>query len=251
MTVAVAVLMAARSTWSPCGISMLSTLTPLSERGRGHRYGLTVAWYVAGAVVGGAVLGAGLALCNRAIRELSLSPRLASVIVALLATVTIASDRSQGGLRLPVIARQVDENWIGRYRRWVYASGFGVQIGFGFATYVMTAGLYLLVGLAVLVPGTAPAFLVGASFGLCRGLAILLGAGLDSPAAIRRFHGAFEAMAPRTMQWAVLVQANVLAVAASLAVGVTPGWAVAGLNGVVIVTTVAGRRATPAPQGLG
>ena len=30
---------AVRSTWSPCGLSMLSTITPLTERARGHRYG--------------------------------------------------------------------------------------------------------------------------------------------------------------------------------------------------------------------
>jgi len=35
---AVAISAAARSTWSPCGLSMLSSLTPLAERGRGHRY---------------------------------------------------------------------------------------------------------------------------------------------------------------------------------------------------------------------
>ena len=32
-----AVIAAARSTWSPCGLSMLSSITPLAEQGRGHR----------------------------------------------------------------------------------------------------------------------------------------------------------------------------------------------------------------------
>ena len=49
---------AARSTWSPCGLSMLASITPLSERGRGHRYRSTAGWFVAGATVGGATLGA-------------------------------------------------------------------------------------------------------------------------------------------------------------------------------------------------
>ena len=36
----VAVAAAIRSTWSPCGQSMLSTITPLGEAGRGNRFGV-------------------------------------------------------------------------------------------------------------------------------------------------------------------------------------------------------------------
>ena len=54
---AIAVVAAAASTWSPCGVSMLSTVTPLAERARGHRYTRTAAWFVAGSIVGGASLG--------------------------------------------------------------------------------------------------------------------------------------------------------------------------------------------------
>ncbi len=53
---------ASRSTWSPCGLSMLSTITPVSERGRGHRYRATAAWFVLGAALGGATLGSVMAL---------------------------------------------------------------------------------------------------------------------------------------------------------------------------------------------
>ena len=34
----IALAAAARSTWSPCGLSMLSQLTPLGEAGRGQKY---------------------------------------------------------------------------------------------------------------------------------------------------------------------------------------------------------------------
>ena len=54
----VAAAAAIRSTWSPCGLSMLSTITPFSERGRGHRYAATCAWFIVGATVGGLALGA-------------------------------------------------------------------------------------------------------------------------------------------------------------------------------------------------
>lgn len=53
----VVVVAALRSTWSPCGRSMPWTITPLTERGRGHRFAATAGWLVAGAALGGAVLG--------------------------------------------------------------------------------------------------------------------------------------------------------------------------------------------------
>src|SRR4051794_8934264 len=59
---ALAVVAAIRSTWSPCGLSMLSTVTPMAERGRGHRFWVTAAWFVVGALLGGATLGGGAAV---------------------------------------------------------------------------------------------------------------------------------------------------------------------------------------------
>ena len=50
----VAAVAAARGMWSPCGLSMLSSLNPVSEQARGHRFWLTGCWYVAGAIAGGA-----------------------------------------------------------------------------------------------------------------------------------------------------------------------------------------------------
>jgi len=54
--------------------------------------------------------------------------------------------------------RQVNDEWLARFRPWVYGAGFGWQIGVGFATYIMTGGLYLMVVLAALTgdPVVAP-----------------------------------------------------------------------------------------------
>ena len=70
---AVAVAAAMRSTWSPCGLSMLSTITPIGERGRNNRYYTTAAWFIVGAVLGGATLGAGAALLAAGVDALDLS----------------------------------------------------------------------------------------------------------------------------------------------------------------------------------
>ena len=55
--VIVALAAAVRSSWSPCGRSMLSSITPIGERGRGNRYGATATGFVIGGLVGGACLG--------------------------------------------------------------------------------------------------------------------------------------------------------------------------------------------------
>src|SRR3954452_22738444 len=62
LALAVACVGAVRGAWSPCGLSVLSSLNPVSERARGHRFWATACWYVAGAVAGGALLGAACAL---------------------------------------------------------------------------------------------------------------------------------------------------------------------------------------------
>ena len=41
---------------------MLSTITPIGERGRGNRFGRTAVWFILGATLGGAVLGLGAAV---------------------------------------------------------------------------------------------------------------------------------------------------------------------------------------------
>jgi MFS family permease len=213
-----AIVAAVRSTWSPCGISMLSTLTPLGERSRGHRYPVTVAWFVAGALAGGAVLGGVMAALAAAASTWSASPRALAVAVIAAALVTVASDLRLGGLSLPTVPRQVDEVWTGRYRRWVYAGGFGAQIGVGVSTYVMTAAVYLMIVVAALTRDPLVALLVGVTFGAVRGLAILAGARLTTPAAIRSFHDRFEGAAGRSRAFAVLAQVAVIPVAAGLAV---------------------------------
>jgi MFS family permease len=212
-----AVVAAIRSTWSPCGISMLSTLTPLGERSRGHRYPVTVGWFVAGGVLGGATLGGLAAALGYVVGRLSPSERATAVVVAVAAVITILSDLGLG-VRLPTVPRQVNEAWTGRYRGWAYAGGFGWQIGVGLSTYVMTAAVYLAVVVAALTGRPAVAFLIGVTFGALRGLAILLGVGLQTPAAIRAFHRRFEAAAAWSAALAVLAQVAVL----SMALGV-PG----------------------------
>src|SRR5262245_26078437 len=158
----VAVAAAVRSTWSPCGQSMLSTITPLAERTRGHRFGVTASWFVVGATAGGATLGVGTALLA-ATASAFLDPTSSAVMAAafVFAAVAAASDLRVFGRGLPYHCRQVNELWLNRYRAWVYGAGFGWQIGVGVATFIMTAGVYLMIALAVLTASPVAALGIG------------------------------------------------------------------------------------------
>ena len=188
---------AARSTWSPCGVSMLATVTPLAERGRGHRYRSTAAWFIAGGTAGGATLGlvmAALALGVRAADPSALA--LVAVVACAVAVVAAASDTRLGGFRLPFHSRQVNERWLDQFRPWVYGAGFGWQIGAGLVTYIKTAALYLMIALAALTASPATALAVGACSGWCAGWPSCSAAASSAPPPSPRSTGASPGPGP-------------------------------------------------------
>ncbi|HUE07969.1 MAG TPA: hypothetical protein VMP41_11125 [Acidimicrobiales bacterium] len=189
----IAVVAAVRSTWSPCGLSMLATITPLAERGRGHRYRTTATWFLLGSVLGGASLGAVMALLASAVGALGASGTELASVAVVVGSITVAADARIGGFRLPVHYRQVNERWLDQFRPWVYGAGFGWQIGSGLATYIKTCAVYLMIVLAVLTGRPELALLIGIVFGLVRGLAVFLGRRITSTTALADFHRRFMA----------------------------------------------------------
>lgn len=255
--VLVAVVAAVRSTWSPCGLSMLATITPLAEQGRGHRYRATAAWFVLGSVLGGASLGGAMALLAAGVRALGL-PVLAVGLVAVAATaMVVASDAGLGGRwSLPVHHRQVNERWLDQFRPWVYGAGFGWQVGCGLATYVMTGGVYLTVVLGALTGRPVLALAIGVVFGTVRGLAVLLGRGITTPEGLRAFHRRFFGAGPVVAAAVVVVESVVLLSLGSVAVAGPARahpWAVGlvvalalGAAGPAMLSTARGAAVTPA-----
>ena len=138
--IAVAVVAAVRGVWSPCGLSMLSSITPMTEAGRGNRFAVTAGWFVAGGVLGGVTLGVLAAAGAWGVAALDLTLGTRAAIGATLAVGTAAIDLGLTGIGLPIFKRQVNDAWLRTYRSWVYGAGFGWQNGFGLATYIMTAG---------------------------------------------------------------------------------------------------------------
>src|SRR5438552_349493 len=127
---------------------MLGSITPLGERGRGRRWGLTVTAYSLGSVAGGATAGAVAGALGAALGAVGASgpalPWVAAATVLAGAAIDAAAAALDPPGRLPGPRRQVNEEWLGRYRGWVTGVGFGFQLGLGVATIVNTAAVYSL-----------------------------------------------------------------------------------------------------------
>jgi hypothetical protein len=240
--VVLAIATAVRSTWSPCGMSMLATITPMAERARGHRYRSTALWFVTGAVVGGAMLGLATAVVAELAGVVDTGPTTLAALAAIASVVAAASDARIGGFQLPVHHRQVNERWLDGFRPWVYGAGFGWQIGTGVVTYIKTADVYLVVVVAALTGDPAVALGVGALFGLVRGCAVFLGRNVTSPEALAGLHRRLTVWDPRSR--AALVALTVL-VAEAFAWAVSP-WVALALAVATAAVTIAARRTTPA-----
>ena len=109
---------------------MLSSITPLGERGRHNRFAVTATAFVVGAMAGGAALGTLAGFAG------SLLPARPAAVDALLVALLALAGAWFDTRHVPSIKRQVNEDWLGRYRGWVYGFGFGAQLGFGLVTVV-------------------------------------------------------------------------------------------------------------------
>ncbi|MGZ4794986.1 MAG: hypothetical protein ACXVK4_06465 [Acidimicrobiia bacterium] len=160
---------------------MLASIHPLGERARGQSFAVTVTAYALGSMLGAAALGAVFgALGSLVLGGIGTRARL--VVLAVAAVVAALVDRR--GRRIPSWYRQVNEDWLADYRGWVYGLGFGLQLGLGVVTIVTTAGVYLTWLGALLVAGTGPGALVGATFGLARTAPLLVAGRTRDPARV-------------------------------------------------------------------
>jgi len=229
---------AVRSTWSPCGLSMLSTITPFGEHAKGHRYWATASWFILGATIGGLALGGVMALLAAMVAVIDPTPMTVGAIGLVSACVVLVSDAGLAGVRLPIHCRQVNERWLDAYRPWVYGAGFGFQIGTGVATYITTAAIYLTIAFGTLTGQPVTALVIGGVFGLARGLAVTLTRRVSTPSALLAFHQRFAALRPRAdggvyavLVVAVLVLAVAIGFVASLVVLVAVAVGTVGIRG--------------------
>ena len=171
---------------------MLSSISPLGEQARASRWWVTTAAYVLGSLVGGLALGALFGALGAVLPQSWRSSPWALGLAGTLLLVGLALDLRVGGLELPSWRRQVDEQWLTRYRGWVYGVGFGAQLGFGLVTIITSSTTYAVALLALLAGSPATGLLIGGVFGLVRALPSVLMAGVRDRTGLHRIFSRVE-----------------------------------------------------------
>jgi hypothetical protein len=160
---------------------MLTSIHPLGERVRHNRWGLTVAAFVIAAIGTGAGLGAVLGWVGGLLPGETWRWPVAAGVVAAAGIADLLRVRPPGP------RRQVNEDWIGTYRGWVYGGGFGAQLGAGFATYVVTWGVWATFALMLLGGDPLGGAVIGTAFGLGRSVFPLAAGRIDRPSRLTEF----------------------------------------------------------------
>jgi MFS family permease len=192
---------------------MLASITPLGERARGRSWAITATMFICAAIIGGAAVGTLLGYLGLLVMsDVELRWRLGLVVVGLaagLAWETVAG-------RVPGPRRQVNERWLDDYRRWVYAVGFGAQLGAGITTIVVSSAVYAVCVAALASASPVAGAIIGAVAGGLRGAAVLPGAAIVTPERLVGFHSRMRSL-DRPTRRVLLVGQLALLGAASLA----------------------------------
>jgi hypothetical protein len=195
---------------------MLTSITPLGERGRGSKWGVTVFALALGSAVAGAGAGAVAgAAGSLALGGLSPSARLALLAAGLAAG--LALDLGLAGLHLPGPHRQVNELWLGAYRGWVYGLGFGLQLGLGVATIVSASAVYVTFIAAAATASPIAGAALGATFGALRAATMLAARRVRSPATLHALGRRLERWRRPALRAGLGAQLVLAALAAALA----------------------------------
>jgi len=196
--------------WSPCGFSMVDTLAA-----GGTRRGATLAscaTFAAGALLGGAVTFVALSAWGSVLRGLGAAvPALAAAVIAAAAAV----GEARGVRIVPQVRRQVPEPWRRVLPLPVAAWLYGVLLGLGFTTFVLTLAVWALAGISIALGDPALGLVVGVGFGIGRALPVVALAPIARrPAGERAV--ALMAERPRVLRGLRLADAAALAACAAV-----------------------------------
>ncbi len=186
--IAVAVVAGLAGAWSPCGLSMVDTLAPHACDGRRRTSVAGAVAFALGALGGGVVTFGGLALLGDALG----AGGAAAAAVAVAALLLAAAGDAAGRRIVPQVRRQVPESWRRILPVPLAAGLYGVLLGLGFTTFVLSFATWGLAAACLAVGSPATGALVGLAFGGGRAVPVGLLAPLqdrDLPAAIAEAMG--------------------------------------------------------------
>jgi hypothetical protein len=158
--------------WSPCSLSAAETL----------RGALPRAAFALGALGGGLLTFAGLAAVGAA-------AGFAAPGIAAAVAIAAAAGEACGARVLPQVRRQVPESWRRILPLPLAGGAYGVLLGLGWTTFVLTYAVWALAAICVALGDTATGLAVGAGFGVGRALPVLAGLGsalAERPRLLRR-----------------------------------------------------------------
>jgi cytochrome c-type biogenesis protein len=200
--------------WSPCGFSMVETLAPSGYAGRVRTSLVACATFAVGALAGGVITFGGLSLLGHALGAGGPGALAVAAAIALAA----ATGEARGARILPQVRRQVPEAWRRRLPVPLAAGLYGVLLGLGFTTFILTFAVWALAGVCVAVGDPALGIAVGFAFGAGRLLPVVL---LAPTVGTRRGAALHAAMAERPQILRSLRAVDALALAACAVVLVT------------------------------
>jgi hypothetical protein len=198
--------------WSPCGFSMVETLAPSGYAGRRRTTAIACATFALGAITGGAITFGGLALVGH---TLGASAPYVAAVIALAA----AAGEARGARIMPQVRRQVPESWRRVLPVPLAAGLYGVLLGLGFTTFILSFAVWALAGISVALGDPHTGLLIGLAFGAGRALPVIALA----PSGGGALHAAM-AERPRILRGLRTLDALALAVVA-LALATTPAQA--------------------------
>ena len=156
--------------WSPCGFSMVETLGSAAPRIGARAVRASCATFALGALAGGALTFTSLAALGALVGSGHGGARVAvAVAIALLA----ALGETLGMRVVPQIRRQVPEPWRRVLPLPLAAGLYGVLLGLGFTTFVLTLAVWALAGIAVALGAPLAGLAVGLAFGAGRALPVV------------------------------------------------------------------------------
>jgi hypothetical protein len=178
---------------------MLASITPLGERSRGFSWDVTAGWFAIGATGAGLLAGA----AGGAVGSLLPAGRWREELALAVLAAALCWDATPLAGRLPSTRRQVNEDWMARYRGWVYGVGFGAQLGVGLTTVVTSAAIYATVLGTLLCGSVAAGAVVGGAFGATRAASLLPARIARDPAGLAALHRGLARHARRA-RWLVV-----------------------------------------------
>jgi hypothetical protein len=168
---AAALLIGATGTFSPCGLSAIDTIGPTGHTGGRRITAAACATFLPGAVAGGLVTFGLLAALGEALHGAGgRAAYIAAAAIALLAAVL----EVRGTRIVPQIRRQLPEHWRRVMPMPLAAALYGVLLGLGFTTFVLSFGVWALAGVSLAVGDPSLGLILGAAFGIGRAIPIVV-----------------------------------------------------------------------------